>query len=167
MAARTRSEVAQRPAEGSGTLIDDGWNLGLRASASYAGAVLRLGGSFTGSGATIVSPFGSSPSYVDLMQRNFNRADEKALLASLSYDFAGLGVDGLSAIVNFVAAFDSRLLGVRRDAQEVDVTLDYRVKRGLLKGLWLRVRGSWLHEQVRSQDGSDVRVILRYDLPVI
>ena len=33
--------------------------------------------------------------------------------------------------------------------------------------LWLRVRGSWLHEENRPQDGSDIRVILRYDLPVI
>ena len=150
-----------------GPALDDTWNLGLRGSTSVAGAVVRLGASFTGDGGTVLSPFGISPSYVQLIQRNFNRASEKALLASVSYDFSDVGLRGLTGILNFVAGFDGRLLGVKRDAQELDVTLDYRVKRGLLKGLWLRVRGSWLHEEKRGQDGSDVRVILRYDLPVI
>ena len=112
-------------------------------------------------------PYGTNPSYVDLMQRTFTRADEKALLASLSYDFSGLGVDGLSAIVNFVAGFDGKLLGVRGNGQEIDVTLDYRVKKGWLKSFWLRVRGSWLSVESTDRDGTDVRVILRYDFPVI
>ena len=67
-------------------------------------------------------------------------------------------------IVNFVAGFDSELDG---DAQEVDVTLDYRIGEGWLKSFWLRVRGSWLAEEAADRDGTDVRVILRYDFPVI
>jgi hypothetical protein len=101
------------------------------------------------------------------MQRTFGRPDEKALLVSVSYDFAGLGADGLSIIANFVAGFDGKSLGVRGDAQEVDVTIDYRVKKGWLKDFWLRVRGSWLTDESRSRDGTDLRVILRYDLTVI
>jgi hypothetical protein len=151
----------------SGASLDDTWNVGLRASASRAGAVLRLGFSVTGPGASIESHYGTNPSYVDLMQRTFNRADEKALLASFSYDFAELGVAELSCIVNFVAGFDGEVDGDRGDAQEVDVTLDYRVKEGWLQGFWLRVRGSWLSEESADRDGSDVRVILRYDIPVI
>ena len=150
-----------------GASLDDTWNLGIRTAASYAGAVLRLGVSVTGSGSSIFSVYGTNPSYVDLMQRTFTRADEKALLASLSYDFSGIGVDGLTFIVNFVAGFDGELLGVRGDAQEVDATLDYRVPEGWFEGLWLRVRGSWLNEETAGRDGSDVRVILRYDFPVI
>ena len=139
----------------------------IRTSASYAGAVFRLGLSFTGPDAPIVNPYGTNPSYVDLMQRTFNAEDEKALLASLSYDFSGLGADGLSAIVNFVAAFDGKEFGDRRDAQEVDLTIDYRIQKGWLESFWLRLRGSWLHEQRMEQNGTDVRVILRYDFPVI
>ena len=83
---------------------------------------------------------------------------------SATNDFSGVGVDGLSAIVNFVAAFDGRLFG---DAQEVDVTLDYKVKQGLLQSFWLRVRGSWLNEELTDRNGTDVRVILGCDFPVI
>ena len=99
-----------------GTSLDDTWNLGVRTAASYAGAVFRVGVSITGSGSSIFSSYGTNPSYVDLMQRTFTRADEKTLLASLSYDFSGIGLDGLTFIVNFVAGFDGELLGVRSDA---------------------------------------------------
>ena len=150
-----------------GVALDDSWNLGLRTSASYAGALVRLGLSITGPGGSILSPYGTNPSYVDLMQRTFTRADEKALLASLSYDFSELGAEGVSVILNFVAAFDGETLGVRRDAREVDVTLDYRAKKGWLESFWLRLRFSWLDEESRGSDGTDVRVILRYDFPVL
>ena len=52
-----------------------------------------------------MSPYGSNPSYVDLMQRTFTGADEKAVLLSFSYDFSRLGASGLSAIVNYVEAW--------------------------------------------------------------
>ena len=46
------------------------------------------------------------------------------------------------------------------------MTIDYRVKKeGWMKSLWLRVRGSWLNDESADRDGTDVRVILRYDLP--
>ena len=69
--------------------------------------------------------------------------------------------------MNFAAGFDGEELGVRGDAQEVDVTVDYRPEEGLLKNFWLRVRGSWLSEESQDGDGSDVRVIIRYNIPVI
>lgn len=148
-----------------GDALDDTWNLGIRTTASRAGAVFRLGFSITGSGGSIDSFFGSSPSYVDLMQRGFNEQDVKALLASASYDFSHVGIDGLSIIANFVAGFGADPASVRGNAQEIDVTLDYRVKKGWLKNLWLRARGSWLHQE--SSDGSDFRLILRYDFSVL
>jgi hypothetical protein len=150
-----------------GPALDDSWNLGVRAAVSYAGAVFRLGGNVTDSGSSIFSEYGTNPNYVDLMQRTFTRANEKALLASLSYDFSEIGLDGLTFIVNFVAGFDGELLGVRSDAQEVDATLDYQIQEGWLNSFWLRVRGSWINNETTGRDGSDVRVILRYDFPVI
>jgi hypothetical protein len=145
----------------------DTWNLAIRAAVSHAGAVFRLGMAFAGPNASTNS-YGASASYVNLMQRTFDRPREKALLASISYDFSGLGVDGLSAIVNFAAGFDGKVDGGRSDAQEVDVTIDYRMKKeGWMKSFWLRVRGWWLHQESAAQDGSGARVILRYDFPVI
>jgi hypothetical protein len=150
-----------------GQELDDTWSLGIRASGSYRNAVLRLGVSVTDSDSSIFSPYGTSPSHVDLMQQTFTRGGEKALLASVSYDFSRLGLSGLTFIMNFVAAFDARSFEERIDSQELDMTLDYRVQKGWFRNFWLRVRGSWLHEQGASQDGKELRVILRYDFPVI
>jgi hypothetical protein len=126
-------------------------------------------GAFTGQGGSIVSFYGTNPSYVDLMQNTFTRENEKAMLASLSYDFAGIGVPNLSAILNFVAAWDGKpTKGSRsRDGQELNITLDYKIKKGWLESFWLRFRWGWLHEQRTEQNANDVRVILRYDFPAI
>lgn len=151
----------------SDDLIDDAWNLGIRASASRAGAVFRLGMSITGSNAEVVSPYGTRPSYVDLMQSSFNLADEKAFLASATYDFSRHGLEGLSMIMNFVAGFDGEELGERVDRKELDLTIDYRIKEGSLKNFWLRVRGSWLDKDFVDSHGTDYRIILNYDITII
>ena len=103
------------------------------------------------------------------MQRIFTRQGEKAILGSLSYDFAGLGAPGLTAITNVVAAFDGKPSSGsrRRDAQEVNLTIDYKLRGGWLDSFWLRVRGAWLHEEKSDRNGTDLRVILRYDFPAI
>ena len=150
-----------------GDELDDTWNLGIRASVSHADIVLRLGLGVAGPNARDRADYGVSALYVSLMQRTFNRPDEKTLLASASYDFAGMGVEGLSVIVNVAAGFDGKVDGVRTDAQEVDVTIDYRLTHGWLESFWLRVRGSWLNHELATSDGNEIRVILRYDFPAI
>jgi len=145
------------------------WNLGFRLSSSWKGWIARLGASITGDQGIILSPYGSNPSYVDLMQRTFNRADEKALLVSLSYDFSDIGVPGLSAIVNFARGWQGIGFDGRRDASEIDFTVDYRFqgKFKVFQGMWLRARASWLSVEGRDQDGSDVRFIVRYAFPIL
>jgi hypothetical protein len=150
-----------------GDELDDTWNLGIGAAVSHAGAVFRLAFGIAGPHGQDRDDYGVSPLYVALMQRTFNRPDEKTLGTSASYDFAGVGIQGLSAIVTFAAGFDGKVDGGRSDAQEVDVTIDYRVKHGWLESFWLRVRGSWLNDELAESDGTEIRVILRYDLPVI
>jgi hypothetical protein len=70
-------------------------------------------------------------------------------------------------IMNFVAGLDGELNGVSVDRKELDLTIDYRVKEGFPKNFWLRFRGSWLDEDFADSDGTDYRVILRYDVSVI
>ncbi len=168
--ARIDTQFSYRHSIGDELLVDEpteAWNLGIRGSSSWGGAVFRLGVSVTSPDGTVGNRFGSNPSYVDLMQRAFNLPDEKALLASVSYDFARIGVDGLTVIANFVAGFDGKLEAGRRDSQEIDVTVDYRIKQGLLESFWLRVRGSFLTDDETNRDGTDFRVIVRYDFPAI
>jgi hypothetical protein len=152
-----------------GPSVDDTWNLAIRGAASRSGAVFRLGVGIAGPDFADHNDFGSTPSYVDLMQRTFNAPSEKTLLASASYDFSDLGVDGLSAVATFAAGFDGKIDGSNpSDAQEIDLTIDYRMnKDGWWKSFWLRVRGSWLNDASADRDGTDFRVILRYDFPVI
>jgi hypothetical protein len=133
-------------------------NVGLRISGSLAGAVLRLGFSATTDGGRRVqNPWGSSPSYVGLMQRNFTRANEKAGLLSFSWNLSRLGLPELSAIVNLVGAWDAK----------DELTLDYRIEEGLFRGFWLRLRGSYLNEDGNAEDGTDFRAILNYDIPLL
>jgi hypothetical protein len=150
-----------------GSELDGTWNLGIRGASSWKGAVLRLGGSFTGASGHILKAYGSSPSYLNLMQRVFDRANEKALLTSLSYDFSVLDVDAFSFIANFAVGFDGELAGESGDVKELDATLDYRLSSGVFRGLWLRVRGSWLRDDLADGDAVDIRVFLRYDLSLL
>ncbi len=143
------------------------WNLGVRTAASWRGAVVRLAVAITGDERRIESFYGSNPSYINLMQRTFNQADEKALLVSLSYNFSQLGIEDLSAIANFAQGWDGVVAGRRGDAREINLTVDYRIGSGRLESLWLRLRASWLEEKIAPHSGTDFRVILRYELPVI
>lgn len=145
----------------------DTWNFGLRTSASWEGVILQLAFAITDDERRIENFYGSNPTFIGLMQRTFNQADEKALLASFSYNFARLGLEDLSAIVNFAQGWDGVVAGRRGDAREVNVTFDYRIGTGRLESLWLRLRAAWLEEDIAPHDGTDFRVILRYELPVI
>ncbi len=119
----------------------------------------------------IRSPFGSKPSALSFMLRDFDRAGEDAWLVGLSYDFAPeLGVKGLSAFVNYArgngrhaALTGSRLV----DEDELDLTVDYRFTAGPLTGLWLRVRGALVRELGGDRDTqNEFRAILNYELPL-
>ena len=59
--------------------------VGGQVATSFRNAIFRAAFSSTDSGAQIRSPWGSYPGYIGLMQKDFNRADEDAWLAGLSY----------------------------------------------------------------------------------
>ena len=99
----------------------------------------------------------------------FNRAGEDAWLVGLSYDFGFLGIDGLSAYAKYVNGNtpDSGSIA-SPDQQEVDLTVDYRIKKGALKHLWLRFRSAVLDQDgPNAQDAQQLRLILNWDLPIL
>ena len=139
--------------------------LGTRVAASYRSAILSFAFSTTDEDRRIVSPWGSYPGYIGLIQRDFNRAGEEAWLVGLSYEFSRLGLDGLSTFVNYASgrnATDSDGLP-DPDQTEFDVTMDYRVPGELFEGLWIRLRASFLD---KGATASDYRVILNYEVPI-
>jgi hypothetical protein len=102
------------------------------------------------------------------MQSDFDRPGEAAWLIGLSYDFERIGVPGLSAFMNYAEGFNGLLVGsaAEADTREVDLTIDYKPKKGWYRGIWLRARGSWLDVDGEGT-GTQVRVILNYDFPIL
>jgi hypothetical protein len=144
---------------------------GGRVAASYRSATLTLAFSSTDDGAGIRNPFGGYPGYLNLMIAAFNRADEDAWLVGASYDFARIGVPGMSSFVNYARGnTPDRGANASPDQWEFDITVDYRLQSEWLNGLWLRARAAFLDQDDDVLDVGDVRdyrVILNYDLPIL
>ena len=140
-------------------------------SLSYRSAILHLAASTTANEERIQSPWGSRPSPLSLMLLDFDRAAEDAWLIGASFDFRRIGLEGLSLFANYARGRNARNPATRAslpDLDEFDLTVDYRIQRGRLRGMWLRVRGAFVHERSGgSRSQNELRVILRYDVSVL
>jgi len=139
------------------------------AALSYQGAIVSIAFGSTDDDRRIQRPYGGTPSYVSLMESKFDRAGEDTWRAGLSYDFKFVGIDGLSAFVDYAKGNtpDSGPTA-SPDQEEFDFTVDYRFKTGLLKHLWLRLRGAFLNQHgPNEQDTLNFRFILNYDFPIL
>ena len=104
------------------------------------------------------------------MLRDFDRANERAWRAGLSYRFDRLGLPGVSAFVNYGKgrhAVDPTTQQRLPDQSEYDYTVDFRPERGLLEGLWLRLRYARVDEDGNGEVADQIRLILNYELPVL
>ncbi len=141
---------------------------GVQQAISYRKFLVRAALTVNDEGTSMRSPWGSYPGYNSSIVEDFNRAGEIAWKVGISYDFSGVGIEGLSAYADFIqgngAVNDSKesLL----DKNETDVNIDYRIKEGWLKNFWLRLRGGWVHEETVGTT-QDYRVIVNYDIPVV
>jgi hypothetical protein len=141
---------------------------GLKAALSWHGIGASVGFTSVGIDSAIQSPYGGYPGYASILIQDFDRAGEKAWVLGLSADFAGLGVEGLSGFLSF-ANGDTPNSGsaASPDQDEFDITLDYRPKRGLPKGLWLRARAGWLDQYgAGAQDQADYQFVMNYEMPL-
>lgn len=102
------------------------WVLGAQATLSIDHLSLLGGFTQTGNGADYQSPFGGWQGYTSMLVQNFNRAGEGALVAGISYDFAGAGIEGL--VLSVSAAFDVRTQHDDAAWQEVDIGAVYNLK---------------------------------------
>jgi len=142
---------------------------GAQVALSYKGAIISFAYSATDDERRIQRPYGDTPSYVSLMEAKFDRAGEDAWRMGLSYDFGFAGVDGLSAFADYARGRtpDSGP-AASPDQEEIDLTVDYRFKKGPLERLWLRFRSAFLNQQgPDAQDIINFRIILNYDLPIL
>ena len=143
---------------------------GGRAALSRRDAILSVAFSSTSDDFEIQSPYGSYPGYVNLMRKDFNRAGELAWLVGASYHFERIGIPGLSAFANFARGTSARD-GSSGDSlpnqQEFDLTVDYHLPEGRLKGFWVRLRYAYLDEDGDADPAHDFRVILNYQIPIL
>jgi len=142
---------------------------GARVQAIYRELTLTGAFSITGSGNTIQSPWGTFPGYVSLMDQDFNRASEKAVLFGLAYDFSKVVTPGLSAFTNLAWGWDAINPKSRADAPnqaEYDLTVDYRppwLRPSFLKGLWFRVRSALLDQEDAKTLGYQFRLTINWE----
>jgi hypothetical protein len=149
----------------------DAWGVGARAAASWRGAILSLSYTWVDRDSRIRNPWGGYPGFNSSMDRNFNRAGERAIGAGLSVDARRAGIPGLTALLRYVRGSHARngVTGVSLpDVQEWNLTVDYRFPDGHpLERFWIRVRGAILDVDGSSRTPNQVRVILNYALPLL
>ncbi len=141
---------------------------GARAAISYKGFILTLAGTKTNDNQSILSPYGGKPTYLSLMLDDFDRVDEEAWLVGLSYDFSSIGIEGLSAFMNYAEGYtpDSGQ-NASPDQKEFDITIDYRPPFIPLNSLWLRYRYGNRDREGDGVDRTDNRFIINFDIPLL
>ena len=137
---------------------------------SYVGWTAFAAGSATGNELKIFSPYGTKPNYTDMQQISFDNAGEKALGASLAYDFGyafnKYGLSGLTAGV-----WDTQGWGAINpatgmsiaDRNELNLWLQYRPTSGPLQGLRFKAQYSdvWQAGNIRNPQ-PELRLIVDY-----
>ena len=138
-----------------------------RVALTYRDLTLKVGGSMTGPGNKIQSPWGFYPGYLLLIQQFFNNANEKAVLAGVAYDFNAV-VPGLSTYTNHAwgAGSSNAAKGSRLGAEwEHDLTVEYRAPR--IEGLLFRIRGALYDQAGNEQPGYLIRSSINWELPLL
>lgn len=148
----------------------DTWVVGGRAEVGYRDALFSVAVSVTDDDERIRNPWGSYPGYLGMMQRNFNEANEKAWGVGTSCYLGLIGLPELSLALRYTEGYDAieartgRNLGDRR---EFNSTLDYRLREGSLRGLWLRARFAWGRADAGRRDSLEARIVLRYEFQLL
>ena len=142
---------------------------GAKLAASHGGLLFTLARTSTTNNTGIRNDWGGDPSYISIIIENFNRAGEDAWLLGLSSDFSYFGDNGFSAFINY-ARGDTPDNGKNAspDQSELDLTLDYKPRTGLAKGLWFRLRGAFVDQDGNNDnDLREIHLIANYDFSVL
>ena len=109
---------------------------------------------------------GGDNSLINLLQINdFGNEDEKSWQVRYDYDFAAMGIPGLSLMTRYVTGDNVNVVDRASEGKEWerDTDIAYVIQSGPMKNLGLKVRNA----TVRSNFGSDIdetRLILSYTM---
>lgn len=105
-----------------------------------------------------------SPLSNEVLTYSFDSAGQRSWQARYDYNFAALGVPGLTAMVRYVTGDDVNLANGREGREwERDTDIGYVIQSGALKNLGILVRNSTVRSNYRS-DINESRLILNYSL---
>lgn len=142
------------------------WGAGVQANLAHGPFGAHLSFTRTGSDFATQNPWGDHPSYLNLQQVAFNSAGEQAWGLGGSVNFAEFGAPGLTAAAVYASGSErvDNLSGAPiPDRNETDIRADYRVGNGgVLQGLVLTLRYSWLQQDGSPQTQTQARVIVNY-----
>lgn len=127
----------------------------------------RVGMSRTDEGGGIKKPYGNPANYLSIIINDFDRAGEDAVTLGYSLDMGQVGPGRLSLFANLVWG-DTPDTGpiASPDANELDLTVDWRMNQGWSEKLWVRLRAAWVNQDdayPQSDDLFDFRIIVNYD----
>ena len=143
---------------------------GVRLASSVGSFVTRFAFTQTDDGGTVLSPFGGKPTYLSMMVRDFDRANERAWRAGASYYFNRFGLKDVSVQFDAVRgsdAIDPVTGQPLRNQSEYDYTLDYKPTSGFLEGFWFRARYANVREKGLGKVTDELRIIVNYTLPIL
>ncbi|KAF0863398.1 OprD family porin [Pseudomonas sp. LD120] len=109
---------------------------------------------------------GSDPYLVNFVQINdFAGADERSWQARYDYDFAKLGIPGLSFMTRYISGDNIALKnGDTGKEWERDTEIKYVVQSGTLKDVAVRLRNATYRSNYSARDADEVRLLVSYSL---
>ena len=149
----------------------EGNQVGVRGDVSYRNAVFTLGYTNSFQEEDMQSPWSGYPGFTSVQVQDFNRAEEEAVIAKVSYNFSRLGLEDVTAYALFVHGWGrvdpSTKVGVP-DENEFNVDLQWRPTRSYLNGLSVRFRYARVEQYQGTEDNQDdFRVIINYDFSLL
>ncbi len=151
----------------------DTYQASVRLIVSYRSFVLTGAHSWVGHDADIQEPFGFNPTYTSMIISAFQRAGERGYLASLSYDFSDLGLNGVKFFVAWgkgVDAVDPKTGDPLSDREELDLRFVFEPNSGPLVGLKAEVEYVDEHfNETELPNGNlrQFRAIVNYKMPLL
>ncbi len=111
---------------------------------------------------------GSDPFLVNFVQINdFANADERSWQARYDYNFAAIGVPGLTFLTRYISGDHAEIAGSTATGSEWerDIELKYVVQSGPLKDVSIRLRNAMFRSDF-ARDADENRLIVSYALPI-
>lgn len=110
---------------------------------------------------------GGDPFLVNFVQINdFANADERSWQARYDYNFAAVGIPGLTFLTRYISGDNAEYAGGSNGSEwERDIELKYVVQSGPLKNVAVRYRNAMFRSDF-ARDADENRLIVSYALPI-